>query len=80
MRLMLPYGCLALLLLETASLASAEPRLPRQTEPLPPSSAAKLPKANPCAAFGAGFVRAEGTDTCVKVGGSVSVGTSVRGR
>jgi hypothetical protein len=30
--------------------------------------------ANSCAAFGAGFVMVEGTNTCVKVGGSVSIG------
>lgn len=27
--------------------------------------------ANPCAQFGAGFQRAPGTDTCIKVGGAV---------
>ena len=27
-----------------------------------------------CAEYGAGFVRVEGSDTCVKVGGAVSVG------
>jgi Porin subfamily len=35
----------------------------------PPKSAA----GNPCAAFGRGFVKVEGTDTCVKVGGAVQV-------
>jgi hypothetical protein len=29
--------------------------------------------ANPCALFGAGFQRAPGTDTCIKVGGAVRV-------
>jgi hypothetical protein len=29
---------------------------------------------NPCAAYGAGFVRVEGSDTCVKIGGAVSIG------
>lgn len=29
-----------------------------------------------CAAFGAGFVKVDGTDTCVKLGGFVSVGAS----
>jgi Porin subfamily len=29
---------------------------------------------NACAAYGAGFVKVEGTDTCVKVGGAVSIG------
>jgi Porin subfamily len=28
---------------------------------------------NPCAAFGPGFVKVEGTDTCMRVGGSFSV-------
>jgi Porin subfamily len=29
---------------------------------------------NSCAEFGAGFVKVEGSDTCVKVGGYVSTG------
>ncbi|UFZ05588.1 porin [Bradyrhizobium ontarionense] len=35
---------------------------------------------NPCASYGADFVRVEGTDTCVKVGGAarVEMGSSVR--
>ena len=31
---------------------------------------------NSCAAFGPGFVRVQGSDTCVKVGGFVSSGAS----
>ena len=27
-----------------------------------------------CATFGAGFLKVDGTDTCVKIGGAVSVG------
>ncbi len=34
-------------------------------------------RGNPCASYGPGFVRVEGTDTCVKLGGSVSVGTGI---
>jgi hypothetical protein len=30
--------------------------------------------ANPCAAYGAGFVRIEGSSTCIKIGGSIDVG------
>ena len=33
---------------------------------------------NSCAAYGAGFVKLEGTDTCVQIGGYVSVGPGVR--
>jgi hypothetical protein len=29
---------------------------------------------NSCAAYGPGFVKIEGTETCVKVGGAVSIG------
>jgi len=39
----------------------------------------KPPKAdNSCAAYGAGFVRLADTGTCVKIGGSVSVGAGAR--
>ncbi len=33
--------------------------------------------ANACAEYGAGFVRIEGTNTCMKIGGAVSVGAGV---
>ncbi len=33
---------------------------------------------NSCAAYGPGFVKIEGTDTCAKVGGTISVGAGVR--
>ena len=35
--------------------------------------------ANACAEYGAGFVKIEGTSTCVKIGGAVSVGAGVSG-
>jgi hypothetical protein len=43
----------------------------------------KQPRAdNSCAAYGAGFVKIEGTSTCVQIGGSIGIGVggSVRGR
>ena len=40
----------------------------------PPASATLRPvRDNPCAAYGPGFVKVEGSSTCVKIGGSVSV-------
>jgi hypothetical protein len=33
--------------------------------------------ANACAEFGAGFVRVEGTSTCMKIGGAIGVGAGV---
>jgi hypothetical protein len=38
---------------------------------LPVKSAAH---GNPCAVYGPGFVRVEGTETCLQIGGSVSIG------
>lgn len=29
---------------------------------------------NPCAVYGSGFVRVEGTETCVSIGGGISIG------
>ena len=43
--------------------------LPKKTAPPPPREV----RGNPCAAYGAGFVRVEGTTTCVKVGATVGV-------
>jgi hypothetical protein len=50
-----------------------KPAKPAKSLPLRPAKAA----ANPCAEYGAGFVRIEGSSTCIKVGGSLSVGTGV---
>jgi hypothetical protein len=37
---------------------------------------------NPCAVYGSGFTKVDGTDTCVNIGGAVSIGdaSSVRSR
>jgi hypothetical protein len=48
------------------SVTAAE--LPKKPTPPP-----REVKGNPCAAYGAGFVRVEGTTTCVKAGGTVRV-------
>lgn len=73
MRNILPVIVLAVL---AASSAPAQ----QSRDPKPDKSAASLPlrpaktTANPCAEFGPGFVRVEGSSTCVKIGGSISVG------
>ena len=33
--------------------------------------------ASACAEYGAGFVRIEGTNTCTKIGGAISVGAGI---
>ena len=64
------------------STAAADPAIPQKT-----SRAAIVGKRlavklgsprNPCAAYGPGFLKVEGSDTCVKVGGSVSIGVGGR--
>ena len=63
------------LLLGSQAAAQQSPQLkldlPANSTTLP----VKSPKAdNSCAAYGAGFVKLADTGTCVKVGGSISVG------
>ena len=54
--------------------SSASPKVPKAT-----SSSKVLPikrekSVNSCAAYGPGFIKLEGSDTCVQIGGSISVG------
>jgi hypothetical protein len=42
---------------------------PARTLPVKPATSA-----NSCAVYGSGFVKLEGSETCVKVGGAVSIG------
>lgn len=66
------------------SAAAAEDlRLPSAAAPqagrtLPLKGTSGTAKANGCAAYGRGFHMVEATGTCVKIGGSVSVETTVR--
>ena len=57
---------------------------PRSQKPDKAISGKQLPlkrsnSANACAEYGAGFVKIEGTNTCMKIGGAVSVGAGVSG-
>jgi hypothetical protein len=56
--------------------AGSSTALPALSKPLPPAKPAARAGTitiNPCASFGPNFKRIEGTDTCVKIGGAVSV-------
>jgi hypothetical protein len=72
MRAILPLIVLAVL---SASAAPAQqfrdgkPDKPAKSLPLRPKAAA-----NACVEYGPGFVRIEGSSTCIKIGGSLSVG------
>ncbi len=61
------------------SVAGAEPlRLQKPDKPL--ASDKPIPgrrSSGACAVYGAGFVMIEGTGTCVKIGGAISVGAGV---
>lgn len=69
-----------MMLLALVTPSMAEPQAPRK--PRPPSDGALKSESfkagavrtNPCAAFGPGFVAVEGSSTCVKVGGAISLG------
>jgi hypothetical protein len=68
---------IAIAILSAVAAWAEQPRLPKleradtSGKPLPLKRA---PSANACAAYGAGFVKLEGTETCVKIGGAVSIG------
>ena len=64
-------------LLPASSAAAEQPRAQKPDKPV--SSGRQLPlkgaaTGNSCAVYGPGFVRVEGAETCVKIGGAVSVG------
>ena len=66
-------------LLPASAAAAGQPWQPRQPKSDTSITARQLPlkgarTADSCAAYGAGFVRVDGTQTCVKIGGAVSIG------
>jgi hypothetical protein len=71
-------------LLLSASSAAAESTRPLKLD-TPASSDKPVPlkgrgSSNSCAAYGPGFVKVEGTDTCAQVGGLISIGAGTTGR
>jgi hypothetical protein len=59
-----------------------QPRLPKSDKAATSGKVLPLRRATPansCAEYGAGFVRVEGSSTCMKIGGAVSVGAGVAG-
>jgi hypothetical protein len=67
----------AIALVSTLPAAAEQPRQPKSGTSSPAVRQLPLKGANAdrsCAAYGAGFVRVDGTQTCVKIGGAVSIG------
>lgn len=79
-----PLLILISLLATSATATAAESlRLPPAERPqagnAPPlKSTAGKARAGSCASYGPRFVMVEGTGTCVKIGGSISVDTAIR--
>jgi hypothetical protein len=68
------FLCIALIIAALAWPAAADPLPPQKPARSAAKPALRSPPANPCAAFGPGFVRTEGSDTCIKLGGGIGVG------
>jgi porin-like protein len=67
------------LALPVASVSAGQTRPPKFDQQGEKNLPVKEPRSdNSCAAYGAGFVKIAGTNTCVKVGGSISVGAGGR--
>lgn len=72
---------IAVLILSAAFLALGSPvvagdatmQRPRAEQPAKLLPLKGATSGNPCAAFGPGFVKVEGSDTCVHVGGTMSI-------
>jgi len=62
----------------TGATAQAEPpSKPKSDKPATSGKVLPLKRAtsgNSCAAYGAGFVKIEGTETCMKIGGGIGIG------
>jgi hypothetical protein len=76
---------IAVLMLPASGAPAEQPGIQKPGLTTPPTKTLPLKRAtsaNSCAAYGTGFVKLEGSDTCVKAGGAVSVdvGTSTGGR
>jgi hypothetical protein len=68
---------MALMLTGAAALSAEQPGHQRSDKAAASGKVPPLQRAtsgNSCAAYGAGFVKVEGTETCVKIGGAVSIG------
>jgi len=68
---------MAALMLSASGAPAEQPghkKLERSTPPAKLLPVKPATSASSCAAYGAGFVKLEGTETCVRIGGAVSVG------
>ncbi|MBU6461839.1 MAG: porin [Bradyrhizobium sp.] len=74
--LIVPLAALSISTAAADSLARQKPS--SDAIPGKPFAAERIGRSHVCAAYGPGFVKVDGSDTCVKVGGSISAGVSGR--
>jgi len=68
---------MALLLTGGAASAAEQTRQPKSDKAAPSGKLLPMKGAtsrNSCAAYGPGFVRVEGSETCARIGGALSIG------
>lgn len=73
---------MAVAALPSIAAAAEQPRLQKSDKAATSGNLLPPKRSNPasaCAEYGAGFVRIEGTNTCMKIGGALSVGAGVSG-
>jgi hypothetical protein len=63
-----------LILTGVTALAAEQSGQQKSGKAAPAGKLLPLKGANSCAAYGAGFVKIEGSDTCIKIGGAVGIG------
>jgi hypothetical protein len=70
------FFVIALAVLSASSASAQQLRDQKPDKPAAVSIPLRAPKAaaNSCAEYGPGFVKVEGSSTCMKIGGSISVG------
>jgi hypothetical protein len=70
------FPVIVLAVLSASSVSAQQLRDQKPDKPAAASIPLRAPKAaaNSCAEYGPGFVKVEGSSTCVKIGGSISVG------
>jgi hypothetical protein len=70
------------LVLSSVAAAAEQPRSQNSHKAAPSGKSLPIKRpysANACAEYGAGFVMIEGTSTCMKIGGAISVGGGISG-
>jgi hypothetical protein len=68
---------LATVLAASPAVAAEKPNAPIVDKPTVNKPVVKQAKGNPCAEYGAGFARIQGSDTCVRIGGAVGVDVGI---